>query len=90
MAAIPKLAHGKAIDDSDIPVGARWGIGGAVAQKFAKEGFFVVLTTRNAANASGLEQAIQEQGGEGMIVELDLVSHDLHITGVRPDSRASR
>jgi len=71
-----KLAHGKVIDDSDIPVGARWGIGGAVAQKFAKEGFFVVLTTRKAANASGLEQAIQEQGGEGMIVELDLVSHD--------------
>lgn len=71
-----KLAHGKMIDDSDIPVGARWGIGGAVAQKFAKEGFFVVLTTRKAANASGLEQAIQEQGGEGMIVELDLVSHD--------------
>ena len=71
-----KLAHGKVIDDSEIPVGARWGIGGAVAQKFAKEGFFVVLTTRNATNASGLEQAIQEQGGEGMIVELDLVSHD--------------
>ena len=71
-----KLAHGKVLDDSDIPVGARWGIGGAVAQKFAKEGFFVVLTTRNAANASGLEQVIQEQGGEGMIVELDLVSHD--------------
>ena len=71
-----KLAHGKMIDDSDIPVGARWGIGGAVAQKFATEGFFVVLTTRNAANASGLEQAIQEQGGEGMIVELDLVSHN--------------
>ena len=71
-----KLAHGKVIDDSDIPVGARWGIGGAVAQKFAKEGFFVVLTTRNAANASGLEQAIREQGGEGIIVELDLVSHD--------------
>ncbi len=71
-----KLAHGKVIDDSDMPVGARWGIGGAVAQKFAKEGFFVVLTTRNAANASGLEQVIREQGGEGMIVELDLVSHD--------------
>ncbi len=71
-----KLAHGTVIDDSAMPVGARWGIGGAVAQKFAKEGFFVVLTTRNAANASGLEQAIREQGGEGMIVELDLVSHD--------------
>ena len=71
-----KLAHGTVIDDSDMPVGARWGIGGAVAQKFAKEGFFVVLTTRNAANASGLKQAIREQGGEGVIVELDLVSHD--------------
>jgi NAD(P)-dependent dehydrogenase (short-subunit alcohol dehydrogenase family) len=71
-----KLAHGKVIDDSDMPVGVRWGIGGAIAQKFAKEGFFVVLTTRNAANAAALEKAIQEQGGESMIVELDLVSHD--------------
>ena len=37
-----KLAHGKALDDSDMPVGVRWGVGGAVSQKFAKEGFFVV------------------------------------------------
>ena len=71
-----KLAHGKVLDDSGIPVGARWGIGGAIAQKFAGEGFFVVLTTRNAANASALEQAIQEQDGECAIVELDLVSQE--------------
>ena len=71
-----KLVHGKAIDDSDLPVGARWGVGGAIAQKFAKEGFFVVLTTRNAANASALEAAVREQDGESMIVELDLVSSD--------------
>ncbi len=71
-----KLAHGKVIDDSDMPVGARWGVGGAIAQKFAKEGFFVALTTRNAANASALEKAIREQDGESMIVELDLVSRD--------------
>ena len=71
-----KLAHGKALDDSDMPVVVRWGIGGAIAQKFAKEGFFVVLTTRHTANASALEQAIQEQGGDSMIVELDLVSSD--------------
>ena len=71
-----KLAHGKVLDDSGIPVGARWGVGGAIAQKFAKEGFFVVLTTRTAANASALEIAIGEQGGECMIVELDLVSQD--------------
>ena len=71
-----KLAHGKVLDDSDMPVGARWGIGGAIAQKFAQEGFFVVLTTRNAANAFALENAIGEQDGESMIVELDLVSQD--------------
>ena len=70
------LAHGKVLDDSDMPVGARWGVGGAIAQKFANEGFFVVLTTRNAANAAALEAAIGEQGGETMIVELDLVSQD--------------
>jgi len=71
-----KLAHGKALDDSELPVGIRWGIGGAIAQKFAKEGFFVVLTTRTAANASALGQAIEAQGGESMTVELDLVSPD--------------
>ena len=71
-----KLAHGKEIDDTDMPVGVRWGVGGAIAQKFAKEGFLVVLTTRTAANASALAIAIREQGGECMIVELDLVSTD--------------
>jgi NAD(P)-dependent dehydrogenase (short-subunit alcohol dehydrogenase family) len=71
-----RLAHGRAIDDSNIPVGMRWGVGGAIAQKFAKEGFFVVLTTRNAANAAALEKAIVGQGGEAAIVELDLVSRE--------------
>lgn len=70
------LAHGKELDDSDMPAGIRWGVGGAIAQKFAKEGFFVVLTTRNAANASALEKAIRQQGGEAMIVELDLVPQE--------------
>ena len=69
-----KLAHGKALDDRDVPVGVRWGVGGAIAQKFAKEGFVTALTTRKAANAAGLEKAIQEQGGTSFIVELDLVS----------------
>jgi NAD(P)-dependent dehydrogenase (short-subunit alcohol dehydrogenase family) len=71
-----RLAHGKVLDDSDLPIGVRWGVGGAIAQKFASEGFFVVLTTRNAANAAALEAAIREQGGETMISELDLVSQD--------------
>jgi NAD(P)-dependent dehydrogenase (short-subunit alcohol dehydrogenase family) len=68
-----KLAHGKALDDSHLPVGIRWGVGGAIALKFAGEGFFVVLTTRRTANAAALEKAIAEQGGQSMIVELDLV-----------------
>ena len=71
-----RLAYGRTIDDSDIPVGMRWGVGGAIAQKFAKEGFLVVLTTRNAANAAALEKAIVGQGGEAAIVELDLVSRE--------------
>ena len=69
-----KLAHGKPVDDSHLPVAVRWGVGGAIAQKFAQEGFFTVLTTRTEANAAPLAQAIQSQGGECMIVELDLVS----------------
>jgi len=69
-----KLAHGKALDDRDVPVGIRWGVGGAVAQKFAKEGFHTVLTTRTAANAKALDEAIRTQGGASSVVELDLVS----------------
>ena len=69
-----RLAHGRDLDDSDIPVGVRWGVGGAVAQKFAKEGYFVVLTTRKAANAAALAKAIEDQGGACRIIELDLVS----------------
>lgn len=71
-----RLAHGKTLDDRDLPVGIRWGVGGAIAQKFAREGFFVVLTTRSAANAAALEKAIIEQGGQSMTVELDLVSRE--------------
>jgi NAD(P)-dependent dehydrogenase (short-subunit alcohol dehydrogenase family) len=70
------LAHGHAVDDRDVEVGVRWGVGGAIAQKFAQEGFFTVLTTRKEANAAALTKAIREQGGDCMIVELDLVSHD--------------
>jgi NAD(P)-dependent dehydrogenase (short-subunit alcohol dehydrogenase family) len=68
------LIHGKTVDDSSLPVGVRWGVGGAIAQKFAQEGFFTVLTTRTKANAAPLAAAILEQGGDCTIVELDLTS----------------
>jgi NAD(P)-dependent dehydrogenase (short-subunit alcohol dehydrogenase family) len=70
------LAHGRTVDDSELPVGVRWGVGGAIAQKFAQEGFFTVLTTRKEANASALAAAIRGHGGDCMIVELDLVSQE--------------
>ncbi len=70
------LVHGGAVDDSTLPVGARWGVGGAIAQKFAKQGFCVVLTTRQAANAAPLAEAIQGQGGACTIVELDVSSQE--------------
>ena len=71
-----KLAHGKPLDDSTLPVGVRWGVGGAIAQKFAQEGCFTVLTTRTASNAAPLQKAIEQQGGAVMTVELDLTSQE--------------
>src|SRR5262249_42331216 len=68
-----KLAHGKALDDSGLPVGIRWGVGGAIAQKFAREGFFVVVTTRSAANAAALEKAIVGAGGGKMAARRGVV-----------------
>ena len=68
------VRDGATVDDAEVPVSARWGAGGAIAQKFAREGFFVVMTTRARANAEGLAAAVAEHGGEGMIVELDLAS----------------
>ena len=71
-----RLVHGGEIEDSELPVGKRWGVGGAISQKFAQEGFFTVLTTRNAENAAPLDAAIREMGGQSIIVELDLSSRD--------------
>ncbi len=70
------MLHGHDVDPNVVPIGVQWGVGGAVAQKFASEGFFTVVTSRSEANASGLMGAIRDQGGEGMVVELDLSSHD--------------
>jgi NAD(P)-dependent dehydrogenase (short-subunit alcohol dehydrogenase family) len=62
--------------NSTVPLGVRWSAGGAIALKFAQEGFFVVLTTRKEANASKLDEAIHAGGGDSMIVELDVSSEE--------------
>lgn len=84
-----RLAHGGDVDDADIDVSARWGVGGAIAQKFASQGFHVVLTTRAAANAAGLKAAIDEQGGSCAVVELDLVSESSINSAVAAVQQAS-
>jgi NAD(P)-dependent dehydrogenase (short-subunit alcohol dehydrogenase family) len=71
-----RLAHGRALSDAELPVHVRWGIGGAIAQKFAREGCYVVLTTRSAPNAAGLAAAIREQGGACSTTELDVMSEE--------------
>jgi NAD(P)-dependent dehydrogenase (short-subunit alcohol dehydrogenase family) len=67
-------SHGHPVDDSDLPLPVRWGTGGALTLKFAQEGFFVVLTTRSAANAARLAQAVKDQGGQCMVVEMEVSS----------------
>jgi NAD(P)-dependent dehydrogenase (short-subunit alcohol dehydrogenase family) len=71
-----QFAHGGRVSDEDLPVGARWGLGGALAQKFAGEEHFVVLTTRTLGNAAGLSAAIRRAGGACTAVELDVGSEE--------------
>ena len=63
-----RLAHGSNLDDSELPVDVRWGVGGAIAQKFAREGFFTVLTTRTEGNAAALGLVNVSIDGGGQIV----------------------
>lgn len=70
------FAHGGALAGTDLPTVAQWGLGGALAFKFAAEGNFVVLTTRTLANAAGLTEAIRAAGGQCRAIELDVSSDD--------------
>ena len=63
------LAHGQTITDEDMPVAKRWGIGGALAHKFADQGFFVVVTSRQSANAEALLNSLPDDASA--VVELD-------------------
>lgn len=67
------MVAGRTLSDDGIPDSIRWGIGGALAQKFAAEGYHVVLTTRSRRNAEPLAAAIAAQGGAASIVELDVL-----------------
>ncbi|MGI5127852.1 SDR family NAD(P)-dependent oxidoreductase [Pseudonocardia sp. CA-107938] len=66
------FVHGQSLLSTEVPTEARWGLGGALAMRFAQEGQFVVLTTRTAANAAALADTIRHHGGQCAAVELDL------------------
>ena len=68
-----RLAHGGDVDGTIVPVVAL-GLGGAIAQKFALEGYLVVVTTRTLANVQELPAAIRDSGGECAPVALDVAS----------------
>src|SRR5258706_15474649 len=67
-------SHGGIVDDGDLPPTVRWGMGGALALKFAREGYFTVLTSRRRANAEPVAELIWQTGGQCMILELDVSS----------------
>ncbi|MGF1472459.1 MAG: SDR family NAD(P)-dependent oxidoreductase [Rubrobacteraceae bacterium] len=47
------------------------GLGAAIARRFASEGYAVGLMARNEDGLSGLEQEIEDQGGETLAVSAD-------------------
>ena len=49
-------------DGADLPLSVRWGLGGALSQRFAKS-YTVVLMARRAEELSDLAQVIEGQGG---------------------------
>ena len=75
------LAHGGDVEDGALPADVRWGVGGALALRFAREGYAVVLTSRKVANASALEAAIRDEGGEATTSEMDVVSPESSAAG---------
>ena len=54
--------------------GGTGGIGRAIAQAFAREGAFVVVSGRDGGRGTQVVDRIREQGGQGEFVEADLVS----------------
>lgn len=71
-----RLVHGGDVNDSHLPPTVRWGVGGAISQKFAAQGFHVVLTTRRPENAAGLAAFITDRGHSCSVVTLDLAQPD--------------
>lgn len=53
--------------------GATWGIGYAVAKRFASEGAHIIAVGRSQKNLENLDDEIREMGGKATLVQLDLM-----------------
>lgn len=59
-----------------VPLGARFGIGGAIARRFAMEGFTMALLTRNVSNVSALREQIVAEGGRAQAIACELAEQE--------------
>jgi NAD(P)-dependent dehydrogenase (short-subunit alcohol dehydrogenase family) len=62
-------------DGADLPLSVRWGLGGALSQRFAKS-YTVVLMARRAEELRDLAQAIEGQGGRAIAVVCDVTDNN--------------
>jgi NAD(P)-dependent dehydrogenase (short-subunit alcohol dehydrogenase family) len=63
-------------DKSIIVIGAGDALGGAIAKRFAREGYAAVIVRRHADQLEDLAQAIRDAGGEAHPVGLDARKED--------------
>ena len=72
------LAHGKTIDGSGLPVGARWGVGGATPAEVCAGRFLCRIDYSQRERTPCCSRRLIEvrTSARCMIVELDLVSQD--------------
>ena len=82
------LAHGKPLDDSVLPVGVRWGIGGAIARAMHGQGATVALAGRNRAVEHGARDH-RAAAGDGerpvdRVAEMPACVLAARVRGVRP------
>lgn len=59
-----------------VVTGATSGIGAACAEKFAKQGAFVVLVGRSVSRGEQLEKKIQDAGGKAKFIACDVSSEE--------------
>ena len=65
--------HGSVLDDNEYDDETKWGVGGAICLRFAREGFAVALFSRKTAeNVLTLADAVMRAGGEPLPVECEL------------------